>query len=124
MNRYIAEGVLDDLALKRSVLVVSPSLRESAQAHDRVVVQMLDDGLEDDYTWSDQAGGQWVRNERQGTAATFVSIGSTMIDHAAGDVVVINGYRRMIGDGPTGPGGAALARVLAATNGRDAVVID
>lgn len=129
MNRYITRGILDDLAAGRSVLVISPSLRESAAAHGAVLDRLHTDALEDDqgdgYAWSLANGGQWIRDEQTKVAATFVSNGSAMVDHAGGDVVVVNGYRRTIGDGhDPAATGQELVRVSGIIGGREAVVID
>lgn len=129
MNRYITRGILDDLAAGRSVLVISATLRESATAHDAVLALLYAGAFEadqgDGYAWSLANGGQWIRDERTKVAATFVSYGSTMVDHAGGDVVVVNGYRRIIGDGhDLEATDRAVRRLHGIIGDRDRVVID
>lgn len=128
MNRYICAGILADLAAGQSVLIVSRSLREGEHAHRALLEHAGSHGGGGPggigYAWSLANGGQWLRDERSKVAATFTSIRSGMVDHAAGDVIVVNGYRHMIGDGPDGPDRATLDRLRAVTAGRDTVVID
>lgn len=129
MNRYITRGILDDLAKGRAVLVLSPSLSESERAHAAVLDRVHADALEDDqgdgYAWSNTNGGQWIRDEHTRAAAVFTSIRSSMADHAGGDVVVINGLRRILGDaGTTAAMITERDRLTALAAGRPTVVID
>ena len=84
MNRYITRGILADLAAGRSVLVVSPSLRESDHAHRAVLDRLHADALTDDeglrYAWSLANGGKWIRDEHTKTAVNSLNkLGATTV---------------------------------------------
>ncbi|HEX7352501.1 hypothetical protein [Brachybacterium sp.] len=123
MNRYITRGILEDLTAGRSVLVVSPSLTQAKHAHAQLLdhAYTVSGGDPTGYRWSFFNGGQWLRDERTKIAATFTSIRAGMVDHAQADVVVIDGYRQMIGDGRDV---TTIDRISAITRDRETVVID
>lgn len=128
MNRYITRGILEDLAAGRAVLVVSASLTEAGAAHAALLehARTLSGPHMDEYAWSLENGGQWLRDERTKTAATFVSIGSTMTDHATGDVVVLNGWRHLVdrSDVARAKAYGNADRLRALATGRDVVVVN
>lgn len=121
MNRYIINGIIGDLAAGRSVLVLSPTLDQSNHAARQVFGMLAADGVLGGYVWARE---QWIRDERTEVAVTFLSVNSAAVGHAAGDVVVINGYREMVDHANSDKTLSVAGRLGKITAGREAVVID
>lgn len=128
MNRYIIQGILQDLTNGRDVLVVDLNLTQARRAHDAVIGHLHANGVADRYRWPSSNGSTWIRDKQTGAAATFTSLQSTTADHTDADVLVVNNYRGMI-DGPkvwgaTGPNKAAFDRIRELADQCDTVLID
>lgn len=126
MNRYIIQGILQDLTNGRDVLVVTPDLATAQRAHQAVLDHVIAAGTAADHNWSKANGHTWIRHAD--AAATFVPLQGMAADHADADVVVVNGYRTMTTGpkvwGGTGRNDTAIARIRDLTDQRDTVLID
>lgn len=128
MNRYIAQGILNDLADCRDVVVVAPTLVVARHAFDQVVdrVYTVADGERSTgYRVYRANGRERIVDERTGAVVRFTSYGSGSARAVPGTVVVLYEYRAMIGDhGDLVAADANVRRLRAIIGDRDTVVID